>query len=136
MQVPHSRQLLLFCPSCPQLEDTADHFSTTLKAGGIMDVVEKVGRCSYLQAERAGSSASRSAPAPAPALPLLVPWIHVVRFARSAFLPSKPSPLPSPRCPLQYPWSGATVEHPRRDKRKGIHRAHVARSEAGDPCIM
>lgn len=28
--------------SVAQLEDTADHFSTTLKAGGIMDVVEKV----------------------------------------------------------------------------------------------
>ena len=38
--------------------------------------------------------------------------------------------------PLQYPWTGETVEHPRRDKRKGWHRAHVARSEAGDPCIM
>ena len=37
---------------------------------------------------------------------------------------------------LQYPWSGVTVEHPRRDKRKGRHRAHVARSESGDPCIM
>ncbi|PRW45614.1 hypothetical protein C2E21_6092 [Chlorella sorokiniana] len=59
-----------------ELEDTADHFSTTLKAGGIMDVVEK------------------------------------------------------------YPWNGETVDHPRRDKRKGRHRAHVARSEAGEPCII
>lgn len=28
-----------------QLEDSPTHFATTLKAGGIMDVVEKVGPC-------------------------------------------------------------------------------------------
>lgn len=132
MQLPHSRQLLLFCPSCQQLEDTADHFSTTLKAGGIMDVVEKVGHCSFLQAERAGSSASRSAPS----LPLLLPLDQGGPICVLSLPAQQTLPVALPPCPLQYPWSGAAVEHPRRDKRKGIHRAHVARSEAGDPCIM
>ncbi|PSC68224.1 poly-glutamine tract-binding [Micractinium conductrix] len=59
-----------------ELEDQAEsHFATNLKAGGVLDVVER------------------------------------------------------------YPWSGATVAHPRRDKRRGQHTAHVERTERG-PCIV
>lgn len=36
----------------------------------------------------------------------------------------------------QYPWSGDKVVHPRRDKRRGQHTAHVVRTEAGHPCIV
>jgi hypothetical protein len=36
---------------------------------------------------------------------------------------------------VQYPWSGESVVHPRRDKRRGTHTAHVTRTERG-PCIM
>ena len=54
-----------------QVEDTEKYFKTTLKAGGIMDVVE------------------------------------------------------------QYPWTGETVEHGRRDKRKGTHRGSLRRTPEG-----
>jgi hypothetical protein len=35
----------------------------------------------------------------------------------------------------KYPWSGESVVHPRRDKRRGTHTAHVTRTERG-PCII
>ncbi|KAL4445837.1 hypothetical protein ABPG77_009036 [Micractinium sp. CCAP 211/92] len=34
----------------------------------------------------------------------------------------------------EYSWDGQDVEHPRRDKRHGMHTGHVTRTEQG-PCI-
>lgn len=47
------------------------------------------------------------------------------------------APPPPPPFPfVQYPWTGEAVEHPRRDKRRGKHTAHVERTPEGHPCIV
>ncbi len=37
-----------------QLEDSDTHFKTNLKAGGVMDVIEKVGGCKQAAARQGG----------------------------------------------------------------------------------